>query len=336
MKSWKISGQAKSEIVELNTERAKDEIKVKVTKVILSPSDISLFKGGALSTPIVPGRVAIGLISDVGEDQGYKIGQKVLITPYTKKDEFRDCKGDKDEEDGDLTIYGLNSDGFLSNYAIAASNCITEIPDDVAEEDILLSEYIAIAITVTEKLEIKQGDFVAVFGSSFLSYVLCQLCIYYHAIPIMISSDEKGVEFAKAHGVYYTVDSEKENAREKIYQITSGNLANVAAFDCDTPSIPSDICELIKNKSKICFFGFGANSTPCNVDISPLVNGGHVIYCINNGEKEIHTAINLLVNKAINLDDVNKEHVGLSKVEDLFSSTDLPLSEKITVIEIEK
>lgn len=336
MKSWKVYGSKKSELVELDTQRSKGEIKVKVTKVILSPSDVALWSGAELDTPVVPGRVAIGLISDAGEFDSYKIGQKVLITPYAPCGACPACLSGKPYACTDIAVYGLIRDGFLSNFAVADASCITEIPDDIAEDDVLLSEHIAIAINVTEKLNIKKGDYVAVFGSSLLSYILCSLCIYYHAVPIMISSDAKGLDFARANGIYYTIDTKKEDARAKIAEMTSGNLADVAAFDCDSLTSPKDLCAYVKNKAQICLFGFGATPQGAKIDLSPIVNDGHVVFGVNNGGREIPTAINLIVNSAINLSPIEKEHAGFSKIESVLESRPLPLSEKVSIVEIEK
>ena len=336
MKSWKVYGETKSELIEQDTQRRDGEVKVKVTKVILSPSDAALWSGPELGTPVVPGRVAIGLISDAGDADGYQIGQKVLITPYSPCGECAACHSEKQGTCSDLVVHGIDRDGFLSNYAVAGTSCITEIPDGVAEDDTLLSEYIAIAITVTEKLNIKKGDYVAVFGSTVLSYLLCSLCIYYHAVPIMISDDTKALEFASQNGIYYTIDTKKEDARAKIAEMTSGNLADVAAFDCDSLSSPEDVCAYVKNKAEICLFGFGATPAGAKLDLSPIVNGGHVVMGVNNGNREIPTAINLLVNGAINVAPVEKEFVGFSKIEKTFKSRPLPFNEKVTIVEIEK
>ena len=336
MKSWKVYGSNKSEVLELDTQRAEDEIKVKVTKVILSPSDVSLWSGHTLDTPVVPGRVAIGLVSDAGEAAGYQIGQKVLITPYIPCNQCTVCRSEKGANCAEVNVYGLTADGFLSNFAIAHNSCVSEIPDGIAEDDTLLSEYIAIAITVTEKLNIKKGDYVAVFGSTLLSYLLSALCIYYHAIPIMISDDECGLEFARNNGVYYTINTKTENAREKIAEMTSGNMADVAALDCDSLSSPEDICNLVKCKAELCLFGFGATPQGSKMDLSSIVNGGHVVFGVNNGYREIPTAINLLVNNAVNLANVKKNFVGFSKIEQTFKETTLPFGTDVTIIEIEK
>lgn len=336
MKSWKVYGLNKSELVELDTQRLDGEIKVKVTKVVLSPSDLALWSGKELSAPVVPGRVAIGLVSDAEEAGGYQIGQKVLLTPYVPNALCSVSRGEKDENCADFDVYGLTCDGFLSNFAIASRACVTEIPDGLSEDDTLLSEYIAIAIKVTEKLNIKKGDYVAVFGSTLLSYLLSALCIYYHAVPIMISDDEAGLDFARRNGVYYTVNTKVENARERIAEMTSGNLADVAAYDCESMSSPEDVCHFVKDCAEVCLFGFGATPDGLKIDLAPIVNGGHVVFGVNNGYREIPTAINLLVNNAINLTEVKRHYVGFSKIEKVFKETTLPLGTDVTVIEIEK
>ena len=87
-----------------------DKVKVKITKALLSESDVSVYSGAIkVTAPFIPGRFAIGQITEAGEDSFLKKGERVYLAGITE---------DECAPDG-LRIAGETASGFYRDFVLA-------------------------------------------------------------------------------------------------------------------------------------------------------------------------------------------------------------------------
>ena len=143
MKVWKIVGPKTLSMEEEQGELRPGYVKVKVTKLGLTSADIAVYDGQTdVSLPIVPGRIAAAVISEVNPDSRFRKGERVLLSPYMK------------DEKGRLFTRGLDMDGFLADYVVLPENAVYALPESITEDMGVYAEYISIAAGLTDKLDL--------------------------------------------------------------------------------------------------------------------------------------------------------------------------------------
>ncbi len=265
-------------------------VKVKLIKANLSVLDVAAFLGkGDFEYPIVPARSAVAYISE-SYDSDLEQGRKVFLSPY-----------DIDSK-GELKIRSYNANGYLGDYAYVPVDSVYPIPEGIKDDDALFVEDIAVAISVLSKLNVQKGEYVILQGASYQNILIAQVAIYYHAIAIIVDTNDERLEVAANLGVYYTINVNDSEMYEKISEITSGKMVDkvICHIDINT-NIESQI-SLIKNGGKIALYGYDITCKNIRTDITPLFNKNLEIIGIHEGMANIHSAINLLANGIVKTD----------------------------------
>lgn len=281
-----------------------DYIKAKITMCNIAPSDVSAYLGKTKKYPIVPGRSAIALVSE-SNFPAYKQGQRIFLSPY------ENC------ENGNFKTRGVEINGYMGDYILTPLSCIYTLPEGITDEEVLFIEDIALAVKVLEKLAVDKAQYIALYGASYINNIIAQLAIYYQTIPIMIDNDEDRLNMAQNCGIYYTVNTGEENVLQKIIEITSGKLADNLIIDADNFTNIDDMTGLIKKKGKMGLFGYNKYLPNINCNLSKVVANQITVIGINNGNDEIHTAINMLANKIITTNGFIKNTVNIENFPDL-------------------
>lgn len=307
MQSWVINGTRKiiphiDEAVECSL---RENARIKISKVPLNKSDISCYENKYDNLPIIPGKSALGFISECNNPQ-YRKGQRVFLSPYSKNESgiFKKAK---------------DIDGYLSDYQTAPLSCISLLPETVQDDSFCFVEDIALCIKGIKLLEIKATNYVLLFGATALNILFAQLCLYHQAIPIIIDSDEESLKIAEEYGIYYVINTKIELLHDRIVEITSGAMADKLIIDTDaTPDITEDILKFVSLNAKVGFIGFDTTIDKINIDISNVMNKRLSVFGINDGIGEIDPAINMLATGIIKTDNLVEKIYDISQVQDAF------------------
>jgi len=279
-----------------------DEIKVKIARAIISSSDLSNFNSGE---KIIPCRSAIAYISESNNDS-HKKGQKLFLSPYFMAD-------------GKKLTRGVDVSGCLQDFCIVKEEAIRILPEGLTEDRAMFIEDVALAMTAYGNLGVEKTEYLLIFGASALGAILAQIAIYYQAIPIIIDDNDSLLKKAQDCGVYYTINSKKESISEMVREITGGALATHAAWDCDVSSEPGRLkFAHIRRGSNLALIGFDITGNRLVADVAPLLKYELNLVGINNGRKEIDSAINMLVNEAVMVDEYIGESATFDKAQKFF------------------
>ena len=79
MKAWQLAYPHNLQHVTTpDLKRTDDKIKVKVTKALLTETDVAVYSGALkVKAPFIPGRFAIGQVTEADEDSFVKKGNRV-------------------------------------------------------------------------------------------------------------------------------------------------------------------------------------------------------------------------------------------------------------------
>ncbi len=290
MKFWQLKAPKTlehTEAPELKLEEGK--VKVKITKAMLSESDASVFAGEqSVRFPLVPGRFAIGQVTEEQEDSFIHKNDRVYLTDVTE---------DELSERG-IQIAGVTADGNFRDFTLADENSAYVLPASVTDEAAFLIDAVALAEHVVDEANIGVGQHVLVIGGGLYGNILCQILIYHRAVPIFADNNPERLERAKKSGIYYTFHND-DTLKDNVLKITGGKLADAAVYLAfSNKSEPSSIFSLVARNSIVCFASRAKE--PINVNLSNALWNNLTVKGITESNDFVSTAINILANKAVN------------------------------------
>ena len=271
---------------------SENKVKVKVTKALLSESDVAVYSGAVkVKSPFIPGRFAIGQVTEAGEDSFVKKSDRVYLAGTTE---------DERAPDG-LKIAGETADGFYRDFVLAGVDDVYPLPTSVSDEAAFLIAAIAQAEHVIDEMHVDVGQHILVIGGGLYANILCQILIYHRAVPILADNNPERLARAKRSGIYYTYPND-DTLKTRLLEVTGGKLADGAVYlafanRCE----PSVMFPLVKRDAYVAFCAM--TNKPLHVNLENAIKNNVTIKGIMESREFISTAINLLANKAVNFSE---------------------------------
>jgi alcohol dehydrogenase len=229
------------------------DVILKILKTTICGTDLHIMKGDVpdVTDGRIIGHEGVGIIDEAGSAvSNFKKGDHVLIScitscgkcEYCKKAMYSHC-----EKGG--WILGNLIDGTQAEFVRIpfADNSLYHIPDNADEEAlVMLSDILPTAFECgVLNGQLKPGDIVAIVGAGPIGLaVLITAQFYTPAEIIMIDIDDNRLHVAKTFGATQTINSNNENAFEKIMHITQNKGVDVAIEAVGVPAT-FELCEKI-------------------------------------------------------------------------------------------
>ena len=304
MKVWEIKSAGQIGINDLGPSQVRENcVKVKVLCASLSVSDKMVFQGAisSVSYPIVPGRCGAGIISEVDPSvKSFKRGDRVYLSSREACNECYYCKMGRRSECMHLQTYGVDTNGVLSDFAIVPVETMYHLPDRVSDSEAIFIEHIALAINTISTLKVRKGDHFAIIGASALGLVMAQVALYYQAVPIVIDNREDRLEKARELGIYYSINSAKEDVQKKVFALTGGKMATRLAYTLDANALQySKVLSIVSSNGRAGLVGADVELDKIQIDASTIVEKSITLYGINQTTDHITSAINMLASKDV-------------------------------------
>lgn len=338
MKFWQLDSPSTVSLQEKEPSVLKENfVKVKIEKVLLSTSDLELYKGTSkCEYPTVLGRNAVGVISDV-YDKGKSLFQKmdrVAIEPYVPCMACKEClQGDYDKC-ANLSYMGQNCNGFLQNFVDVSIDQVRRLPDNMTNEQALFVSYVAFGLNIVDALNFEKGEHVAIFASTKTGIILAQLVAYYQAVPILISGNEELLDSARRLGVFYCVNNEKVDVEREVLMITGGRMCRELVLFSDADFSFKDVYNAAAMNASICLAGFSTKDS--RLTIAQICQKHLNIFGVYNGVGNFASAINLLVTETVDVSQLVGEEISFDNLgEELqkLQPKDLALKSKIVTVD---
>ena len=303
MKGWKLVKPFTLKEHDFDAEIACESLtKIKLTKSLITRSDVLRYAGDAEAQDVVLGGSGIGIIVEAENNLfGIEKGARVYIEPNRECSKCYNCKNGNYTDCSDLQVAGEDFNGFLCDFTTAPTDKIYALPDSVSDTDALFLGHISTALEIIDMLKIQKGDYVAVLGANSFGIIFAQLLMYYQAVPIVMTVDKESYTNAKNSGIYYVLDKE-QNWQKEISIITGGRMAESVVYisDCDIPSSKS--FAVASYNATVVFTGTTFGTSP---SFQQAIKKQLNVLFINNGFGNTASSINLLANKAIDLSNID-------------------------------
>ncbi len=315
MKGWKIikpltlKEEEVAETAEINS-----LTKVKITKSLITLSDVLRYKDELDGDNVVLGSSGIGVVSETETNLfGLEKGKHVYIDPYRECHNCHNCRSGSPLKCSDLHTAGVDFNGFLSDFIAVDPGKLFILPESVSDLEALFINHISLAISVVDKLGIQKGDYVAVIGANNFGNILAQLLIYYQAVPIVMTTNEEDAKIAKDSGIYYVLGAD-DNWQKEVSNLTSGRMTKSVVYiaDCNIPAVKA--FNLASFNASVAFTGVSYKNN--SISFAQAIKKQLQILCINNGFGNTAASINLLANKAINLSPLKLDSATYDSVPD--------------------
>lgn len=293
MKVWQLAYPHNLQhVIAPDLKLTSDKVKVKITKALVTETDVAIYSGAIkVKAPFIPGRFAIGQVTESDEECFLQRGQRVYLSGVTE---------DELAPDG-LLIAGETADGFYRDFVLANPDDAYPLPNSVTDEAAFLIDAIALAEHVIDEMHVEVGQHILVLGGGVYANILCQILIYHRAVPILADNNAERLARATRSGIYYTFPND-ENLRQNVLNVTGGKLADGAVYIAfNNRCEPSVLFPLVKREAYVSFCSLTGKNLHVNLEYA--MKNNVTIKGITESREFVSTAINLLANKAVNFSE---------------------------------
>lgn len=315
MKIWKIlSPKVLTAEERPDAVSGETQAKVKVTKLLLSDADLRNYSGALHPKyPLVPGMFAVGVVGETGTGcTAVEKNTRVYLHDTLPCGSCEHCMAGDTERCAHPRTAGMNGEGFLRDFVVTEEANLSPLPPSVSDEEALFVGVVSACEAVVDKLDAPKGTHVAVFGAGTFGNILSQQLIYRQAVPVLIDESEEKLAVAAQCGIYYTLKAD-ESLEENLVRITGGRMAAASVYCSFCGVSPEVAFEMTANGGRVVFAGFAFPDMQAKLNIAQEKR--LTLSSVSNDCTNYGTAINLLVNKAINIAPFRIHAFPVSEVE---------------------
>lgn len=309
--------------------RKKGEALIKIISVSFCGSDVGAYRGAnpLVNYPTILGHELAGEVVEIDDNEaGIKVGDRVIIDPYVYCNHCYPCSVGRTNCCEDLKVLGVQTQGGMAEYITHPDYLLNKVPDNIPLELIPLAEPLTISLHGLHRLKVKAGEHVAIIGAGPIGLLAALAAKTYGAYPILIDLVEERLLLAKEHGVDHIINIQKENAIERIREITNNRLCEcVLEVSGSNPGIKSAF-EYASYAGRVALTGWPKHDTELNTGLFTKKELDIVGARTSKGEFEealelISTGkvdVSMVLSKVVKFDDMAKALVDLSEHPDQY------------------
>jgi len=296
---------------EIDEEIGDKEILVKNHYTLISPgTELAFYTGTHVGLsdpnnkwakyPFYPGYASVGEVIKVGKDiSEFKVGDLV----YTLG---RHCSVIKTELSDPL------------------NRPVVKLSKDISQEEILFARLVAISLTAIHVGKFEIGEYTAVFGLGLIGNFVSQLLKIRGIGVIGIDPVENRLLKAKLCGIEYTINPDKEDIYNKIYEITGGKGLRSVIEATGIPSVLDIAFKLVDKRGQIILLGSPRGKAEIDI-YNDIHRKGISIVGAHEGLQEYFDIPNRLTNTLYAIELIKR---GILKVKELHTHTVVPAKAK--------
>ena len=254
---------------------APHQVKIEVKATGICGSDLHLYHDEInipIRTPVVIGHEFSGVVvekgSEVGED--IKIGDRVTGEPSAYIcGKCRYCRSEYYNLCPERKVLGYWFNGSFARYCNATF--VHKLPDPVSFAAGAVTEPLACCVHgVIEQTGVSAGDFVVITGPGPIGLFSALLALAEGGIVTACgtSTDTHRLQLAKELGVHYTINTEQNNAVEKVKELTDGYGADVVLECSGVPAAARLALEMVRKRGK--YTQMGLFGRPFEIDFEKI------------------------------------------------------------------
>ncbi|MFC9767609.1 alcohol dehydrogenase catalytic domain-containing protein [Rhodococcus jostii] len=320
------------------------DVVVRVDTTTICGTDLHILKGDV--SAVTPGRVlgheAVGTITDVGTAvTSLEVGDRVLVPAITSCGKCAPCKTAMPSHCASVGgigwIFGHLIDGTQAEYVRVpyAETSVHVLPKGVTNEQaIFLADILPTGFEIgVQNAHIKPGDTVVVVGVGPVGLSAIRTSgLYSAATVIAVDLSEARLKRSLDFGADETINSGREDVRERVLELTNGQGANVAIEAVGIPATFELCTTLVRPGGHIA--NVGVHGKPVNLHLEDLwINNITITTGLVNGTT-IATLLDLVAHGKIDAGAFGTHSFGLDQMieaYDVFAHADSHDALKVTI-----
>jgi L-iditol 2-dehydrogenase len=284
------------------------EVLVKVGAATTCGTDLKIFQRGyvekIITLPTIFGHEWAGEVAEVGEGLDWPVeGMRVragnsapcLHCSMCQRGKYNLCENM-------IWLWGAYAEYIKVPARMVLVN-MQEIPQGVSFEEAAVTEPLACALHGAEEAKVKLGDTVAIIGAGpiGLLHLLVAKKMGAEKVIIIDLVDER-LNFAKKLGADATINSGRENAVERVKQLTGGYGVDVAIEAIGLPATWEQAMKLARKGGTVLEFGGCPPGTEIKVNAEMLHYGElTVLGAFHTTPLHFRKALNLIASRMVDV-----------------------------------
>ncbi len=322
MKAYRIHAPHTVKLEEMDALPVGDKcVKLKNLMCGITRLDVAVYEGRAEAQyPVISGRQCVGFVSEVGaEVTGVQRGKRVVTFPHASCHNCKACKDARFFDCEKPAVFGVDEDGFLSDFSVVSADDVYVIPDRIKDEEAVFIENVALALNALSHMNVDKGDQIVIMGATVEGIILAQAAMYYQAVPIVVDMRADMLELAQRSGVYFTVNAVNDDVCKKILSLTGGRMADACAYMVESGLPLQSACDYTAVHGRIAVIGRSSGAT-LNCNVSELLKKDLDLFTVVDCGKNYSSAINLLANHTVSIESLCERIVPFDEVPEMFEA----------------
>lgn len=259
VKAIVIEGRDKLSLKELpRPSIGSNEVLIRVKYCGICGTDLHIFKGEfPVKYPLVPGHEFSGVVEEVGEGvTSLRPGDKVTVDPNISCGKCYYCRTGRANFCEYWKAIGINLPGAYAEYVKAPEPNVYKLPEGVELQEAAFTEPLSCVLHGLKRIEVRLGSSVAIFGLGPIGLLHLQMVKRMGAsLVIGVDLIEEKIELAEKLGADYVINPSKEDAAERIKELTKGRGVDIAIEASGSLKAFQDALRSLDYSGKLLVFG---------------------------------------------------------------------------------
>ena len=322
MKAALFNGPNQIEIVDYSLPKLRpNEVLLKIGACGLCGTDFHIYNGESYSKPpVIPGHEFVGTIVEKGSQvERFNIGDNAAVDPNIYCGECHYCKAGKINYCENLRALGVSVNGGFAEYSIVPLSQVYILPNDFSFNSAAFAEPLSCCIRGMDQAAIRHGEDLVILGSGTIGLLMLQLAKISGAGRIIVIEPiaEKRLTAIKL-GADYVFDPGSDELFNEIADLTLGGPDVI--IECAGNSSAVDLAiKLSKKGSRLIIFGLASGNDSINLNLQNIILKELTIKSSLLNPFTFSRAVNLLVNKKVDVEKLNPVITNLDKLENILS-----------------
>ena len=310
---------------------AADEALIRVAVAGVCGTDYRIWSGDRpVSYPRILGHEFVGRVEAVGaEVSQLGPGQRVAVEPNYSCGRCPLCREGNRNLCLARTAIGIDVDGGLAELVRVPARCCWPVPASVADDDVLLTEPLAVVVRAVNRSAPRAGETAAVVGAGSLGLLAVQVLRARGTSVLVVARSERRLELARALGADAT-GVVGEAAAETARRFSGREGVDLVIEAAGTPEAVNQALTLVRPGGRVVLTGLPHGPTP--VEFFSLVRReitviGSMIY-----QNEFAEALELVHSGEVQTRPLITHRFSLDAVGDALVAQRDPASIKVAIL----
>jgi 2-desacetyl-2-hydroxyethyl bacteriochlorophyllide A dehydrogenase len=308
------------------------EVLVRVAMAGLCGTDYRIFSGDrAVSYPRVMGHEFVGRVEAVGAGvTSPRIGERVAIEPNYSCGTCPLCREGNRNLCLSRTAVGIDVDGCFAELVRVPARCCWAAPAGVVDEDLIVTEPLAVVVRAVARGAVREGESTAVVGAGTLGLLALQVLRARGARVLVVGRSPRRFALAKELGAEVTHAVADGPLEEAAHRFSRREGVDCVVETAGTPEAVSHALALVRPGGRVVLTGLPHE--PTSVSFFSVVRRevtivGSMIY-----QDEFVEAMRLVADGLVLTRPLATHRFGLDDIGRAFAVHREPASIKVAVV----